>query len=33
MIRDVIGYNLRRDIADRALAWPDPRSDGGAGLI
>ena len=27
MIRDVIGYNFRPDIADRALAWLDQRVD------
>jgi len=27
MIRDVIGYNFRPDIADRALAWLDLRID------
>lgn len=27
MIRDVIGYNFRPDIADRAIAWLDQRVD------
>ena len=27
MIRDVIGYNFRPDIADKALAWLDQRID------
>ena len=27
MIRDVIGYNFRPDIADRALLWLDLRVD------
>ena len=27
MIRDVIGYNFRAEIAERALAWLDQRVD------
>ena len=27
MVRDVIGQTMRRDIADRALAWLDQRID------